>query len=372
MNFLSINTAGRATIIAINYQGKKIYKTLDFSRHSENLFPLLLKTLDENNLKLDDFDCFGGVVGPGSFTGIRIGLSVIKGFAFAKGKKVVAINSLEVLAYNLINSTQNKPIVAVINAGSGMLYHQVFEKKKVDNNIILIPKTQPRLDKFKYFTGYIRSNYCDNVEIVYNHNNEKGECFVDLLSDSQEFSEQGLYLATQAHILNNDFTNSVEITPLYLRVSSAEQLIKDVRLVRGDKTQIDKLLVLEGQDDQWDLPWTKVCIEQSFDNPNYRCYLLESKDDTLGFVSLNMLPDEAEVLRVVVLKKYRQIGVGEKMLDSVINTLRTEGVKTVFLEVNNYNYPAYNLYQKLGFLEVGRRPDYYPEGQSAVVMRRDL
>ena len=368
MNFLAINTAGRATQIVMKIKEKLVVKELDFSRHSENLFPLLCELLEENGVSLDSFDCFGGVVGPGSFTGIRIGLSVIKSFSFVNKSKVVAVNSLEVLAYGQMDKIERDRIVAVINAGAGMVYHQVFLKE----GNILKNLTQPKLDKIKHFTGFLHSNYNDDVEIVYNHNNEKGESFVDLLGESVEFSAKGLERAVLSKILSKNFTNAIEITPLYLRVSQAEQILGELEFYRAKKEDVSSIVKLESQDDEWDLPWTKNCVLQSFDNPNFEAYILKNKKEPLGFVSVMKLVDEVEILRVVVLKQARLLGLGQKMIMQLKEIFRQNNFKSILLEVNSQNFPAFSLYQKLGFIKVGQRKDYYGSGQDAILMRLDI
>ncbi len=370
MNFLAICTASKSTLIAMCVNGVEKTAKLEFSRHSENLFPLLDKALNENGFNLNDFDVFSCVVGPGSFTGIRIGLSVIKGFAFALNKPVVAINSLELLAYSRLNA--DKPIVSVINAGAGLVYNQVFESLSKNGVKYLSPKTQPRLDKIKHFTGFLHSNFSDNVDLIYNHNEEKSQSFADLLSESQDFELSSLINATKAKISLSQFTNSVEVTPLYLRVSQAEQNAKDLEFVKATKQDLTEILKLENQDDDWDLPWSEISINQSFDNPNYECFLIKTTDEVLGLISIMRLPDEAEILRVIVLKKARLMGLGQKLLECLVARLRAEGIKSIFLEVNNENYPALSLYQKAGFKEVGRRADYYEVGQDAIIMKLDL
>ena len=372
MNFLAINTAGRSTQIAIQVNGKIITNTLEFSKHSENLFPLLSKTLEDNKLTLDDFDTFACVVGPGSFTGIRIGLSVVKGFAFAKSKSCIGVTSLELLAYNKINADKNKPICAVINAGADLVYHQIFEIVEVNGVRQLKAITQSRLDKIKHFTGFLHSNYKDDVTLIYNHNNEKNTSFADLLGESQDFSVESLVRVVNAKIENRQFSNAVTIAPLYLRVSQAEQIVKNYTFRKASIDDLQKILKLETQDDDYDLPWSEISIKQSFDNPNYECYLLENEGECLGLISIMRLLDEAEILRVIVLKRVRLLGIAQKMFAYLIETLRKENIKTIFLEVNNFNYPAISLYEKIGFRQVGNRPDYYELGQDAILMRLDL
>ena len=69
-------------------------------KHSETLLPLIEKLLAFSGKKVSDIDLFSCTVGPGSFTGVRIGAATIKGLAFG-GKKCVGVSTLEALAYNL-------------------------------------------------------------------------------------------------------------------------------------------------------------------------------------------------------------------------------------------------------------------------------
>jgi len=113
---------------------------------------------------------------------------------------------------------------------------------------------------------------------------------------------------------------------------------------------------------------------------NYRTELesLESKvftwgEGPQGFVLYRSLPDaEAWVMHLAVRDKGR--GQGERMLEAWIEDLRSqeEPPKTVALEVSDLNLAALGLYRKLRFDEVGRRRGYYPDGSTALVMRREL
>ena len=372
MNLLAFNTAGLETQIALIKGAEVFLKQSAFSRHSENLFPLLEDLMEISNTRIGEIDAFACVVGPGSFTGIRIGLSVVKGFAFALNKPVIEINSLELLGFDLLNRESDKPICAVINAGAGLVYHQMFERKKANGTKILANLSAPRVDKFKHFLGYLHSNYNDNVDIIYYNNNEKNDSFVDMLGESREYSVEALASIAKFKFEAREFTDCKNILPLYLRVSQAEATVKNLEIRRASPDDLADILLLESQNDEWDLNWTETGIRQSFDNPNYRCYLAYSGGEVKGMISVMLLAGEAEILRVVVLNSARLNGVGVRLIEYVKDTMRATGEKVIFLEVNNQNYPALSLYQKCGFHEVGRRPDYYSEHQDAVLMRCDL
>ncbi len=95
-----------------------------------------------------------------------------------------------------------------------------------------------------------------------------------------------------------------------------------------------------------------------------------------GFVLARQAADEAEILTVAVARSARGLGLGRSLMDAVLRALHAERTTSLFLEVNETNAVAIALYRRLGFVQVGKRPDYYeqPGGghTGAIVMRRDL
>ena len=368
MNILSISTASKSTLISIFYQGKFITRALEFSKHSENLFPLLIDTLEKNDLTLADFDAFGCVIGPGSFTGIRIGLSVVKGFAFALEKPIIAINSLELLAYNEIDNAVDKPILSVINAGAGLVYYQTF----AHNLGRLNPLSQPKLDKFEHFVDYLNTEWKDKAQVVYSQNSEKGEDYSTVLGESQDFRLDSLGKAIKSKADEGKFLDAVTVSPLYLRPSQAENNVADLKFSKLSSVDISAIMQLESEHDDFDLEWSEVATLQSMDNPNFTCYGISNNMEMLGFISVMNSSDEVEILRIKVRKKARLIGIGTRLINKVIELSRQNGAKRILLEVNAHNYPAHRMYQKLGFVEVGRRHKYYNNHDDAILMNMVL
>ena len=93
--------------------------------HSETLLPMIKAALDTTGKTVDDVDVFACSVGPGSFTGVRIGVATVKGLAFDKNKPVIGVSTLEALATNLLPF--EGLIVPVMNARRGQVYNAVFE-----------------------------------------------------------------------------------------------------------------------------------------------------------------------------------------------------------------------------------------------------
>ena len=98
MNILALDTTRKSAIIfLVKDKERKIKSLKENEKQSEHLMTNIDIFLSENNLKLSDIDVFGVVVGPGSFTGIRVGIATIKAFAYALNKPVVALNLFEVV-----------------------------------------------------------------------------------------------------------------------------------------------------------------------------------------------------------------------------------------------------------------------------------
>ena len=96
----------------------------------------------------------------------------------------------------------------------------------------------------------------------------------------------------------------------------------------------------------------------------------------VGFVMSRRAADEAEILSVAVSNACRGRGLARDLLQLHLRRLAGDGVRAVFLEVDETNAPALRLYRRAGFREVGRRPNYYAAAgatpAAALVLRRDL
>lgn len=93
--------------------------------HSQTLLPLLEDTLRQFGLHTGDIGLFACSAGPGSFTGVRIGVSTVKGLAFGTDTPCIGVSTLEALAYNLIGT--NGLICPVMNARRNQVYNALFE-----------------------------------------------------------------------------------------------------------------------------------------------------------------------------------------------------------------------------------------------------
>ena len=125
MKVLGLDTSTLMTTCGV-IDGKRLLGEYSLSQdmsHSEKLVPMVKEVLDSLSLKIEDIDLFGVALGPGSFTGLRIGIATIKAFAHVTNKPVVGVSTLEALAFNL---PYNEVIVPMIDARRQRVYTGIY------------------------------------------------------------------------------------------------------------------------------------------------------------------------------------------------------------------------------------------------------
>ena len=127
MKLLAIDTSAVSASVAIVEDGRvrSLCSVNAGLTHSRTLLPMIDAALNNSETALSDIDCFACAVGPGSFTGIRIGIAALKGLCDGTGKKAVAVSTLEGLAYNLLG--QDVLACAVMDARCKQVYCALFD-----------------------------------------------------------------------------------------------------------------------------------------------------------------------------------------------------------------------------------------------------
>ena len=120
-------------------------------------------------------------------------------------------------------------------------------------------------------------------------------------------------------------------------------------------------------------PWSERSIASELQN-EYSLWLVEERDGVaVAYVGSQSCPPEADVMNVAVAPAFRRQGVGEGLMVALMDSLRAKGMESLTLEVRASNSPAIALYDRLGFTEVGRRPNYYTDPrEDALIMRKEL
>lgn len=121
-------------------------------------------------------------------------------------------------------------------------------------------------------------------------------------------------------------------------------------------------------------PWSEEELALGFGSgalAAWRLVAAGSPADTLGYALFQLLPGECELLRLGVVPAARRRGFGAALTSATLDRLAADGRPVCHLEVRAGNSAARALYERLGFLVVGRRRAYYPDGEDAVRYRRE-
>ena len=225
MKILLADTSSSVCITALSDENGIICEnSLDNGRtHSENFMPLLEKTLKDTSTSLDDIDYIATVAGPGSFTGIRIGIASIKALAEVKNKRIISIDSLTSLAGNE-NKTDKDFICSLIDARNDQVYVGLFDKELNKQEELMADDINIVLDKIKNYNNIC---FVGNGAILHKEKIEKAFEGKNIsFSENNKQSAYGLWIAAIKKLKNQDTLTADELVPLYLKKSQAERLKK--------------------------------------------------------------------------------------------------------------------------------------------------
>jgi tRNA threonylcarbamoyladenosine biosynthesis protein TsaB len=126
MNLLAIDTSSSVASVAIFKDEKLIaeYTTNYKKNHSERLVPMIADIMKDVEMKPNNIDVFAVSIGPGSFTGLRIGVATIKAMAHSLDKKVIGVPTLESAAYNV--PFCDGIVCSVVNALRGEVFGAIY------------------------------------------------------------------------------------------------------------------------------------------------------------------------------------------------------------------------------------------------------
>jgi len=226
MKILAIDTSTIACSAAVADENK-LYGELftDFkAKHSEKLLVLCDSLLKNLRMKIDEIDYFAVTSGPGSFTGLRIGMATVKGFAMAASKPIVLISSLEALAYNAVYF--GGIICPMLDAQRNQLYSAAYASDTANLTVIKEENVYEFNEMFDILNSYEK-----NVLLL-------GDGAVKFLNKFKEKTNNRFMLANYNTIMpkasnaaylavnkikNGETTDHFTAMPNYIRTAQAEE-----------------------------------------------------------------------------------------------------------------------------------------------------
>lgn len=219
MKILSISTSSSTASVSISEDNNciKELNINDLKTHSETLIPLIEELLINTGIDLKELNLIASDIGPGSFTGIRIGISTVKAISQSLNIPIVAVSSLEALAYNVQNSNCDA-ICSLIDARNNQVYCGIF------NN------------KYQLIENYMANDINNIIPILANYKNiafvGDGAVTHKELLNIKDFEYDNIIhaksigMCAYSKFENNDTVTADTLSPLYLRPSQAERMKK--------------------------------------------------------------------------------------------------------------------------------------------------
>ena len=364
--------------------------------HSQNLMPLIQKLLYNNNLKIADIDGFICDIGPGSFTGIRIGVATAKAFVDSfDNKKYTGVNSLEALAYNV---KTDGLICSVIDCKNDNCYFALYSFSNNSLTEVISPVAASVEEMCSTLTDYLNSNSDNTITFVGDGVNIYKKILSNTITSIESKTINCLYSNTNniktynlalAGIKKISSNTTLELLPLYLKKPQAERVMetkksKDnynntnnyiiAKMTNEDLNSIKNILTSEFDDF-----WSFKVLQQEFENDTSHLFIAKDNNNNstktnsiLGFVSVQFVLDEATITNIVTKKVIRNAGIGSQLLEFIINYCKSNNMKTITLEVNENNISALKLYKKFNFEQIGLRKNYYNNTDNAIIMNLDI
>lgn len=229
MKLLSIDCSAKSASCAILDEGKIIASSFVNTNltHSETLLPMVSSALNSSKTKIDEIDAFAISNGPGSFTGIRIGISAIKGMAVAKNKPCIAVSTLYAIANNFRD--RDALVCAVMDARCSQVYGALFRvkngkiKRLFEDKAIKTDELKNEILKLRYKCPIIIAG--DGANIFFPLISQKKN--VILADEHLRYQNAvGVAFAGIESFKNGEFVTSEKLLPIYLRLPQAERELK--------------------------------------------------------------------------------------------------------------------------------------------------
>lgn len=244
MNILGIDcsaTSASAAVVSFSNETNQ-NKILSFSytnvglTHSQTLVPIIAGVLQNANIALEDIDAFAINAGPGSFTGVRIGVAALKGITALDEPNCISISTLESMAYNYAG-VKDCIVCAAMDARCGQVYTALFKvedgkvERLCEDKAIMIEELESIINDIENSESNIAKNGVifvgDGAHLCYNNLNEKLEGLEVAHESLRHQNAVSVCECAYDRISKGEkLVSSSEVLPTYLRAPQAERELK--------------------------------------------------------------------------------------------------------------------------------------------------
>ena len=353
------------------------------NNHEPHLMPLIEKALSDCNLKLADVSGIAVSIGPGSFTGLRIGIASAKGLALASGKPAVGIPTLDGLGCNVILSSNvnihSTIICPMLDAHRGEVYSALYRypgesvlQKITPYMVMPLEKLLEKITERTTFVGDINRKIIEKKlgdKAIFappqlNQPKAASIAYLGMLrGELTQAKACGYQVAATFRLRGKGNSQMHELEPIYLSKARVEE---ELPITLDEMKEEDIAHIMKIEKESFPTPWS----ETMFKNMDRDISIVARFGGKItGYAVGIMAYDELHLGNIAVHKDFRGRGIAKKLLQRIIDIARSKEIGLVTLEVRAGNIHAQRLYRKFGFKTTGRRKEYYQDTkEDAVIM----
>ncbi len=402
MKILAMETTGAAASVCV--RGADGMPHTLFSSggmdHLQSLMPLTKQLLEEQNMTLADLNAIAVSAGPGSFTGIRIGMAAAKTIGQIMSLPVIPVMTLGAYIYSqAVRDRKDALLCPMIDARRKTVYAAAYHIEEgaaaIEAGCFALEDFLSRSLVAAEAAGVSRLIFAGSGADQY-RNVLEGFDFSglewELVPEMQAAAAEILCGAERSSAVEDPVPLD-EIEPVYLKKAEAEEK-RRAGLLGRKKKKVGKEAVMDLPPEDEPVDYRAVsaeeaqrlaeldaeCFREAWSADSFRgdlegartpfyCGAYNPSGRLIGFAGLVCLADEAELNRVAVHPLYRNRGIAGGCLDRILEQARGAGVNRIWLEVREANRSAIGLYKEHGFRVIGKRVGYYRStGENALVM----
>jgi tRNA threonylcarbamoyl adenosine modification protein YeaZ/ribosomal-protein-alanine acetyltransferase len=393
MVVLALETATRQGSVALWLDGLTTAREGDAQRtHGERLPTELLDWLARHDRTIRDVDLFAVVSGPGSFTGLRVGMAAIQGLALATNRRVVPVPTLEAMAGVWLEAhpDERRAIVTCLDGQRGDVFVAAYAAEPGGSppyRVLREPSVGPAESKTEWIASL---GSASGLLLLGNGARRYAPAFESRIPGIEIADVPGplaRWAAMQAAVRPEAAVSPHALRPIYVRRPDAE-LAREraqgrtadrpgagfvIRRVAtpGDLSAVDRL-----QRQTFTNPWGVDALRWELEHTDVaRIYVAEAPDgEVVAYCACWMVFDELHINSLAVDEGWRQRGIARRLMEEVHADAIRSGARTATLEVRESNAAARALYEGLGFRVEAARRDYYqhPRENALVLWHRRL
>ena len=319
--------------------------------HAERLAGMTAEVMGQAGVGFDALHRIAVTTGPGTFTGVRIGLAMARGSALALGVPVVGISTLQALAGNVASNPEDLPITVIMDARREAVYTQTFSPE-------LEPLDEAACVRLEELAGHVSSGdrmiTGSGVRLVAGLNDCWRPAQVSDLPDSRVVARLAAALPPPAK----------PPAPIYLRPADAKPqrpLVElselSVNVTSASALHSDVLSAIHGE--CFVSGWDCDAIRSMIESPGTTTLIAMAGDEPAGFIMMRAAAGEAEIITLCVRPQMRRRGVAKQLLRQALANPSIQQATEIFLEVRADDVAAKALYEAASFSVAGERRGYY-------------